>query len=569
MNALLFEPLESRRLCAGGQFDPTFGAGGISTVDLGSNERSYDLLAAPGGKMLAIGTGDGNNLRVTRLNSDGLVDKSFAAGGFLQSNLQFLGVAGVASDAIESSTGRFAVAVYDAGFTNLRLAVFTADGALDKTFDGDGIKAVVESNYQRVGFQPGGKLIVAGIVNGKKGIHRFNANGSLDTTFGDGGSTTFAHGTAADMVVAPDGTITVAASEAKETLLWLWRFKADGALAAELGPNHNGVIVTAFGRGIDMDVGPDGSVAYASTGDRSPEVLRFEADGTPTVNVIYLQDPAVFPLQVQADGAVGVIVLETYQLNDVPALRLARYTTAGLDRGYGVGGYVPIAFGADGLLVTDDGAAFVAGGVARKLSNGVRNTDFRIAKCIGGQQPRFTAELDSRGTLTVTTADDFDAINIYLRSDGRLMARNLNDTAGFRPGHVKRIVIFCGGGNDGVSIDARLIMPAYIDGGVGNDSLHGGSGADQILGGLGNDEILGFDGNDTLQGGSGNDYIIGGAGSDDLYGNGGRDTLSGAGGNDRLFGGPNDADWIKGGAGNDAAAKDDKDHFDTVEKYLV
>lgn len=59
------------------------------------------------------------------------------------------------------------------------------------------------------------------------------------------------------------------------------------------------------------------------------------------------------------------------------------------------------------------------------------------------------------------------------------------------------------------------------------------------------------------------------AGNDVLYGNGGSDTLSGAGGNDRLFGGPDSGDTINGGAGNDSAADDNKDHYDSVETLLA
>ena len=64
-------------------------------------------------------------------------------------------------------------------------------------------------------------------------------------------------------------------------------------------------------------------------------------------------------------------------------------------------------------------------------------------------------------------------------------------------------------------------------------------------------------------------FGTGGTGPDVLFGNAGSDHLSGGGGDDRRFGGPDDANLVTGGPGADAAAKDDKDAYDSIETMLV
>lgn len=82
-----------------------------------------------------------------------------------------------------------------------------------------------------------------------------------------------------------------------------------------------------------------------------------------------------------------------------------------------------------------------------------------------------------------------------------------------------RIEVFGGDGNDNLQIAGAIRVPAWLDGGKGNDRLKGGNGADVLLGG---------DGNDFLDGGQGNDVMIGGAGSDRLVGGPGDDLMIGA-----------------------------------------
>jgi serralysin len=100
---------------------------------------------------------------------------------------------------------------------------------------------------------------------------------------------------------------------------------------------------------------------------------------------------------------------------------------------------------------------------------------------------------------------------------------------------------------------------AWLDAGLGNDTIFGrdwqdtligGAGDDAIAGGDGGDMIVGGVGRDTLHGDGGADLIVGGSGHDLIDGGDGQDTLLGGSGDDTIDGGAN-SDLIEGGLGND------------------
>jgi Ca2+-binding RTX toxin-like protein len=85
-----------------------------------------------------------------------------------------------------------------------------------------------------------------------------------------------------------------------------------------------------------------------------------------------------------------------------------------------------------------------------------------------------------------------------------------------------------------VGIDS---VPAWIEGGAGNDVIIGGGGNDTLVGGSGRDLLIGNNGDDALGGGANSDKIEGGNGNDTLGGGGGNDRFNGGDGSDVFFGG--------------------------------
>ena len=162
------------------------------------------------------------------------------------------------------------------------------------------------------------------------------------------------------------------------------------------------------------------------------------------------------------------------------------------------------------------------------------------------------------GIANVVATGDNDAINVDVRDN--VIHVNVNGTD-----HTVAAAEFissrstAGDGNDSVTINSSL--PAYVFGGLGDDSLTGGSGNDTLTGAAGKDLISGGTGNDRHQRRRMRDRINGNDGSDRLYGGDANDLLDGGTGVDRLWGEAGD-DFLNGGSSNDKCyGGDGNDHL--------
>ncbi|HEV2989485.1 MAG TPA: hypothetical protein VG759_13675 [Candidatus Angelobacter sp.] len=129
------------------------------------------------------------------------LDSSFGKGGKVEANF---GVTVAPSDGalqpdgkivIVGTTDNFQIATQVFG-----VARFLPNGSLDTTFGNQGTSMLAFTDFintpNAVAIQPDGKIVVAGETQSSDGtinrfaITRFNPNGSLDTTFGSGGKVT-------------------------------------------------------------------------------------------------------------------------------------------------------------------------------------------------------------------------------------------------------------------------------------------------------------------------------------------------------------------------------------------
>lgn len=85
-------------------------------------------------------------------------------------------------------------------------------------------------------------------------------------------------------------------------------------------------------------------------------------------------------------------------------------------------------------------------------------------------------------------------------------------------GPANRIAVYGLAGNDNIQLAGALRIPAWLDGGDGNDRLKGAKGNDVLRGGAGDDHLDGAQGQDVLIGGLGADRLIGGPGDDLMIG---------------------------------------------------
>jgi hypothetical protein len=222
----------------------------------------------------------------------------------------------------------------------------------------------------------------------------------------------------------------------------------------------------------------------------------------------------------------------------------------------------------------------------RQTSNGIESLESR----------RLLSVAVNDGVLTIVgtpRADDISVIEdasvfgrpkVFLVSVGIVGSSPPTETRVIPAADVRAVKVVAGEGNDVVDLAlataGRIIqvvgitpvnVPAFVDGGPGDDKIYGGNARDSLYGGPGRDELHGTRGGDTLFGGFGDDALDGGDGNDLLHGNAGNDRLNGGAGDDQLLGGDGDDilgvsgtmlplmqepgnDLLVGGPGNDAMA---------------
>jgi uncharacterized delta-60 repeat protein len=246
-----------------GSLDTSFGSGGQVVTDLGSgDDYAQGVVIQPDGKIVVAGytgTGLAHDFAVVRYNSDGTLDTSFGTGG--QVVTDFGGNDTGAAVALQSD-GKIVVAgSYDSSNSlsdaDFALARYNADGTLDGTF-GSGGKVVTNFNgssndvAHALALQADGKVVLGGESNGLFALARYNAAGTLDSTFAGGKVTSlFPYRTAAvrALAIQGDGMI-VAAGDAdggyRGDDFALARYNANGTLDYHFGPNA-GQLTADFG----------------------------------------------------------------------------------------------------------------------------------------------------------------------------------------------------------------------------------------------------------------------------------------------------------------------------------
>jgi len=178
-----------------GSLDTGFGSGGI--VNPGFN---HDLAIEGNGGILVgdtITTGKGTNtkmlLAVKRYTSSGAADTAFGSAGTATADFSVKSAQGgqLAVDPFGNIVVAGGVVAPGNGQYYFAAARFTSNGLADSFFGGAGkVKFVGASGMGPRGvlIQDDGKVVLTGQLNGDYGLVRYNYNGTLDATFGNGGS---------------------------------------------------------------------------------------------------------------------------------------------------------------------------------------------------------------------------------------------------------------------------------------------------------------------------------------------------------------------------------------------
>lgn len=212
---------------SGGVRDPGFNGNGLVNIGGAANA----VAGQTDGKVLVAGSA-GSNFAVWRYNANGTLDTGFDGDGL--ANVPVGIGASVANEMIVKPDGKI-LSVGTATGTNddVALVQFNTNGSLDTTFDGDG-KATADSGVAETGrdlaLQADGKIVVAAGIYEVFEAMRFLASGAIDTTFdGDGivKTTPVAFTDANAVAVQADGRILVTGSS-RQTGFVLLRYAVRG-----------------------------------------------------------------------------------------------------------------------------------------------------------------------------------------------------------------------------------------------------------------------------------------------------------------------------------------------------
>lgn len=343
------------RFNADGSPDTSFGRGGSVTTDIAggfAQERARAVAIQRDGKIVVAGesslpSGD-LAVALVRYNTDGTLDATFGSAGIAFEQ----GARGRAWDAAILSDGRIVVAG-DAfvensttDFGDFLLARYTANGTLDLSF-GSGGSVVTDINARtdlarNLVVQPNGALVVSGDPPGtgptrRTGVARYTANGALDASFGTGGKLEIPRALVGrGLALQSDGRFVLVGSA---TVL---NMQNDFSHFAVVRLNADGTFDNTFG-----------------------------ANGITATSITGLTDVA-HAVALQADGRI-VVAGEGNLVN--PNFALARYNTDGkLDTTFAVDGKLVVDFfgledRAENVALQADGK-IVAGGLAVDGTNG-------------------------------------------------------------------------------------------------------------------------------------------------------------------------------------------------------
>ena len=287
--------------------DPSFGTNGSTLTSRSGADAVTGLIALPGGGFLAVARVGPPQVYpsvpsalagMARYTADGKPDPTFGTNGLIVSTLDSATIPGavaVTPDGKYVVVGEVDHVLSSASWTAKGyVARYNADGTLDATFGTGGWTTVAAGVGRAVAVQPDGKVVVAGAV----GLERLTAAGAVDTAFGINGIQTGSDYYGLEyrsLALLADGQIVFAGDSPTPGSSYSSRFAVGRLTAAgQFDPTFgkSGVAVSVFGTSTNafnylngVAVQPDGKVVAAGWGQGfaggidAAVVLRFTAAG--------------------------------------------------------------------------------------------------------------------------------------------------------------------------------------------------------------------------------------------------------------------------------------------------
>ncbi|WP_223472432.1 MULTISPECIES: M10 family metallopeptidase C-terminal domain-containing protein [unclassified Pseudomonas] len=486
------------RFNANGSLDRNFSGDGRSLLPVSLDiEDGGNAAVQPGGAYLVthyVNIGNAWVSGVSRTLADGSLDTSFGNGGTATVPFYWSDFGQQASFSAQSDGSFFASAGYPSG--EIYIARFDATGALVSSFGEAGILhlpatvGIHPSSTFDVSLQGDGKVL----VTGQDTLTRLNPDGTLDSSFANGGSLALdVHADA--LVIQDDGKILLAG--------------ASGGMASVIRLNADGSLDTAFG--------DQGRVSWGS------ESAPF----------------AVADMIVRADGKLLIGGSQGTSADGYLAALVQLNPDGRLDHSFGNpdDGYYHLDGGrdADFLLGTASFDDAILGGAGNDLLDGQQGRDL-LTGGAGADTFRYQSVTDSYRTATAAHSDritDFDPstdtldlaslgfLGLGNGHDGTLAIRvNESGTRTYLKSFEANAdgerfeVVFDGNLGQALNETNLLFQQARLTGTEGADRLQGNARGEIIEGGAGDDRLYGALGDDVLVGAEGRDQLVGGGNND-------------------------------------------------------
>ncbi len=290
-------------------------------------------------------------------------------------------------------------------FLLLPASIFAASADLDMTFGNGGkvITHVGEGGINAIAIQSDGKIVAAGtsrqqpsVPSGELTLTRYNADGSLDASFGNGGMVVTSIGNAYlaanSLAIQADGKIVVAGDVAgniggiySQSDFVVVRYNPDGSRDSTFG--SSGIVITPVGHQND----------YA-------RALAIQSDG-----------------RIVVAGSVGV------WWDDDENIALVRYNTNGSrDPSFGAGG---ILADLGGSISNDPAHAVAIGSDGKIVAAGFRNGGFGLTRY--NPNGSLDTSFGANGKVTTLMNGGGDAYGVLIQPDGKIVATGNSDSNTF------------------------------------------------------------------------------------------------------------------------------------------
>jgi uncharacterized delta-60 repeat protein len=512
-----------------GALDTSFnGTGILLTTLLPSSFTSGGIALQMDGKIVVAGLAwtsiTNTDIAVQRFNDDGTLDTGFGTNGTVVTDMG-AGRAEMTSRVVAQPNGKIlVVASTDIdGRWDFALARYDKDGNPDTTFNGTGIVHTDVGNHSSdfaydAYVEPDGKIVVVGSSDAhgydQIAIARYNADGTLDESFGGSNVYRYRHGgeptPLSDNVAVYDPTLAAAnghegnyagatmtvgrhdGANADDQFSATGNLVFDGADVVLSGivvgteTNSGGQLTIEFNNQATQARvnGVVASLAYANTSDAPPDEVVIDYGFDSGLHA------SSFTIASASEAVVGSVTVQIVADTTTPVLNLTLTGTGGADSlEGGAGTDVLSGLAGDDTLLGFAGEDTLVGSTGTDSMNGGDGSDLYI---ITGAGDHLAAEIADTGATGIDETR-------FAATAGSVLTLFAGDTG------IERVVIGTGTaaiadttGTTALNINASAATYALtVIGNAGANTLTGTAFGDTIDGGAGADTMIGGAGNDT------------------------------------------------------------------------